>query len=305
MFMKRFKLLAISIMFIVVLTSYVYGDWVQEGDIKKYEENGVFKVNDWLTNQEGNYYFDANGIMVTGLFKIGKYYYAFHNTGKAYRRDETFTYNGIQYEIGGKGKVKDLEFDLNDEAYKTYIENLAIEKANKKAFAESQNAINESIAQENAQREAEEKAIRESMQAESAAAQAIIDESKKAWQQYLLSDEDYKKITEAVNRGNTSKSAIQNMIIEMRGQLERRRVELVAKAKELRAVNPLANLGSIMYEYDSIIVEYADSASRILSAIQNKYSVNNKQLEKFDEEIGTFLEEMKTKFDVSLEKDLG
>ena len=304
--MKKIKNASIiSVLLIRVFTSLTFAGWLQEGSTWKYEENGAFKTNAWLSVDGDNYYFDGNGNMVTGLTKIGQYYYMFHKNGKAYTKKEHFNYNDIEYDISSKGKVKDLELDMNDEQYNSYVSELAIEEANNKAFADAQKAMNESIAKEVAKREEEQKAIRESQKAESAAAQAIINESKKARQEYLLSAENEEKIIAAANLGNSSKSVVNNIKVEIRGQLNDRRKELIDKAKALRAANPLAEISPIVEDYKSIVNAYANRIDSILSATAYKYKVGDEKMDKYSEELVMFLDEMINKFEAELEKELG
>ena len=85
--MKNFKVLAlICALFVSSFATSVFAGWVKDGDLYKYEENGTFKTSDWLAIEGDMYYFDATSHMVTGLQKIGKYYYVFRSNGVAYKK---------------------------------------------------------------------------------------------------------------------------------------------------------------------------------------------------------------------------
>ena len=108
--MKYFKVLAlICAMFVCSFATSVFAGWIKDGEQYKYEKNGTFKTNEWLSLDGDMYYFDSSSHMVTGLQKIGKYYYAFKNSGVAYKKTEKFYINDLEYDVGAKGKVIDLE----------------------------------------------------------------------------------------------------------------------------------------------------------------------------------------------------
>ena len=304
--MKNFKVLAlICALFVSSFATSVFAGWVKDGDLYKYEENGTFKTSDWLAIEGDMYYFDATSHMVTGLQKIGKYYYVFRSNGVAYKKSSKFTINDIEYDIGAKGKVIDLENELTDEDYKKYLEELAIEEANNKAFQDAQKAYNESVAAERAIIEKQQAAIKESEKAANAAAQALIDESKKAREDYLLSPENDAKIAAAANRGNASRPVVDNVKKEIKGQLTLRKIELLGKAKEIRTANPMAELGPVEEDFREIIQKYASRVDDILSALSYKYNVNEEKMDGYVSEFALFFEEIETSFNTALEQQFG
>lgn len=304
--MKNLKiLLLVSAVFVCTFTTSIFAGWVKDGDLYKYEENGTFKTSDWLAIEGDMYYFDASSHMVTGLQKIGKYYYVFRNNGVAYKKNSTFYINDIEYEVGAKGKVIDLENELTDEDYKKYLEELAIEEANNKAFQDAQKAYNESVAAERAIIEKQQAAIKESEKAANAAAQALIDESKKARDNYLLSPEDDAKLTAAANKGSGSRPVVDNVKKEIKGQLTLRKIELLGKAKEIRTANPMAELGPVEEDFKEIIQKYASRVDDILSALSYKYNVNEEKMDGYVSEFALFFEEIETSFNTALEQQFG
>ena len=304
--MKSFKVFMLfCAMFICAFATSVFAGWVQEGDLYKYEENGSFKTNEWLSVGGDMYYFDATSHMVTGLQKIGKYYYAFHNSGIAYKKSEKFYIGDIEYDVGSKGKVIDLENEFTEENYKEYLAQKAIEDANNKAFQYAQKAFNESVAAERAVIEKEQQAIRESQKAANAAAQAIIDESKKARDNYLLSPEDDAKLIAAANRGSASRPVVDNVKKEIKGQLTVRRIELIGKARELRTANPMAELSPIVEDFNDIINKYASRVDEILAVLSYKYKVNEDKMDGYVSEFNALFEEARSAFNASLDQIFG
>ena len=120
--MKKLNLfVVVNLLLVVLFANAAFADWEQDGDYWKYEENGTYKTNDWLTYEGDDYYFDEFSHMVTGLYRIDDCYYAFYSNGKAYREDEPFEFNECEYEIGYRGYVMDLENVLTEEEYNEYI----------------------------------------------------------------------------------------------------------------------------------------------------------------------------------------
>lgn len=304
--MKNLKiLLLVSAVFVCTFTTSIFAGWVKDGDLYKYEENGTFKTNDWLAIDGDMYYFDATSHMVTGLQKIGKYYYVFRNNGAAYKKNSTFHINDIEYEVGAKGKVIDLENEFTDEDYQHYLAQKAIEDANNKAFQDAQKAYNESVAAERAIIEKQQAAIKESEKAANAAAQALIDESKKAREDYLLSPENDAKIAAAANRGNASRPVVDNVKKEIKGQLTLRQIELLSKARELRAANPMAELSPFEEDFRDMIKIYSSRVDDILRGLSYKYNVNEDKMSGYVSEFAEFFDEIETSFVTALDNSLG
>ena len=304
--MKNFKVfLLISTLFVLTFTNIVLAGWIQDGEFWKYEENGTFKTKDWLTIEGDNYYFDESSHMVTTLYKIGENYYAFHSDGKAYRKKEDFELNGVEYDIGSKGKVMDLELDMSEEQYKEYLYQKAIEDANNKAFEAEQKTYNESVAAEMAKKQKEMDAIKESQKAVDAANQKLIEESKKARSEFLLSAENDQKLVAATNRGNASKAVVDNVYKEVQRQLNLRKLELIGQAKELRKANPMAELSPIVEDFNDIVNTYAKRVDEILSMTEYKYKVNEDKMEGYVDQFASLLEEIKSSFNTALDNQLG
>lgn len=306
--MKRKILFLACAVFILLMSSVTLAGWVQEGEFWKYEENGAFKTNEFVTIDNNIYYFDANSHMVTGLQKIGNSYHAFRKNGAAYKKSDTYTFNEIQYEIGGRGKVKDLENHITEEEYKAFVEQKAIEDANYKAFQEHQNILNESIAAVRKEQEALRAAETAALAAQKAiddANKALAEEAAKARKQYLLSDENNQLISDAASRGTSSKRAVENMISEMKRQLNLRKIELVQKAKEIRTANPLADLNSVLIDFDDMITAYAEKSDSILNGLSYQYNLDNDKIEEYVEQCSIMLEEMKSSFDTMLDTSVG
>ena len=272
--------------------------WVQEGEFWKYEENGAFKTNEFAMINNIVYYFDANSHMVTGLQKIGNSYYAFNDDGSAYKKNNSFTFLGNEYEIGAKGKVLELEENITEEDYKTYLvekaaedAKKAIDDANNRAFAEHQRILNESmdaIRKEQESLRAIEQAALAEQQAIAASIQAAAEEPIRARRQYLLSDENNKLITDA------AKISIDAVISEMKRQLNLRKTEFVQKAKELKATNPQDNLSSIFTDFNEMIKLYLEKSDIILGEKEDRLSES--AIEKYEEQFAEMFEEIEESF---------
>lgn len=302
--MRNFKLLILTSLFsIMMFVNLAFAGWVQEGEFWKYEENGAFKTNDWLQVEADYYYFDAASHMVKGLQKIGDSFYAFHSDGKSYKKKEKFVINEVEYDIATKGKVKDL--DMTNEEYAEYVALKAIEDANNKKFQEAQKVLNESIAAENAKREQEQAAIRESQKAVNDAERERIEREQKLRTEFLLSSENDAKLTAAANRGNSSKSVVDNITKEIKNQVSHRKIELIGVAKKLRQENPMVELGSIIEDFNAIIDTYAARVDTILDVTSVKYKVNDEKMENYVEQFATMFNEMKASFADSLDKSVG
>ena len=301
--MKKFIILLTTIM--LLSTNFVFADWVTDGAFYKYENNGVFITNDWLTIEGDNYYFDELSHMVKGLKKIGNNYYVFHNTGKAYTRKEHFTFNDVEYDIGAKGKVKDLELDITEEEYTKYINEKAIEDANNMAFAAQQKAYAESekarLAAEAKAKEAAVAAQRAQMVAEAKAKE----ESQKAFNEFLISSENRDKLQKAFKNGNGSKPIVDSIITEMRAQLNYRQLELINDAKAKRAIDPTLQLYTYVNDYTSIVKEYAKTADGMLLSLQQIYKFNDEKYEGYVERFSELFEQCQTAFNTQLDNQLG
>lgn len=304
--MKFIKIITFTYFFSLMLfINLAFAGWLQEGEFWKYEENGAFKTSDWLQVAGDYYYFDASSHMVTGLQKIGNSFYAFHDNGVAYKKNEKFVINEIQYDIAAKGKVKDLENEMTNEEYAEYVSLKAIEDANNKKFQEAQKVLNESIAAERAKIEKEQAAIKESQKAVNDAEKERIEREQKLREEFLLSSENDAKLVAAANRGNSSKSVVDNLTKEIKNQVSLRKIELLGVAKKLRQENPMAELGSIIEDFNAIIETYASRVDEILDITSVKYKVNDEKMAGYIEQFASMFNEMKQSFADSLEKTLG
>lgn len=304
--MRNFKLFLIACLFsIMMFSNIVFAGWMQEGEFWKYEENGVFKTNDWLQIEGDYYYFDAASHMVKGLQKIGSSFYAFHNNGKAYKKKEKFILDGMEYDIATKGKIKDLENDMTDAEYAEYVSLKALEEANNKKFQEAQKVLNESIAAENAKREKEQAAIRESQKAVNDAEKERIERERKLRAEFLLSAENDAKLVAAANRGTASKGVVDNITKEIKSQVALRKIELIGVAKKLRQENPMAELHPIIEDFNAIIDTYADRVETILDVTSAKYKVNDEKMEGYVDQFVAMFNEMKASFADAIDKSLG
>ena len=304
--MRNFKLILIACLFsIMMFSNTVFAGWMQEGEFWKYEENGVYKTNDWLQIEGDYYYFDAASHMVKGLQKIGNNFYVFHNNGVAYKKKEMFVLDGVEYDITTKGKVKDLENDMTDAEYAEYVSLKSLEEANNKKFQEAQKVLNESIAAENAKREKEQAAIRESQKAVNDAEKERVERQRKLREDFLLSPENDAKLIAAANKGNASKPVVDNVTKEIKNQVSLRKIELIGVAKKIRQENPMAELHPIIEDFNAIIDTYADRVETILDVTSAKYKVNDEKMEGYEEQFATMFSEMKASFAEALDKSLG
>ena len=304
--MRSFKYFMLcTIVAIIAFSNLSFAGWVQDGTLWKYEENGSFKTNDWLEVEGNYYYFDSASHMVSGLQKIGDSYYAFHDNGIAYKRKEKIVIDEVQYDIATKGKVVDLENDMTDEDFAKYIANKALEEENNKKFAAAQKAFNESVAAERAVQEMQQALILESQRAENAAAQALINESIKARQEYLLSAEDDANLVAAANRGTASKPVVDNLTKEVTRQITLRKIELIGKAKEIRKQNPMAEISQVEVDFNDIINAYASRIDELLQITFAKYKVNDDKKSGYIEDFAALFSNMKSSFSEALDQAVG
>ena len=304
--MRNYKLLLTTcLLSIIMFANIVCAGWIQEGEFWKYEENGSFKTKDWLQIEGDYYYFDASSHMVKGLQKIGNNFYAFHDNGIAYKKKEKFVLDGIEYDILTKGKVENLENDMTDEEYAEYISQKAIEDANNKKFQDAQKVLNESIAAENAKREKEQAALREAQKAVIDAEKERIEREQKLREEYLLSSENDAKLVAAANRGNASKAVVDNITKEIKNQVSLRKIELLGVARKIRQDNPMAELSSIIEDFNAIIDTYASRVDEILDVTSAKYNVNDEKMEGYVDQFAAMFNEMKASFADSVDKSLG
>ncbi|MCQ2609907.1 MAG: hypothetical protein MJ151_03870, partial [Lachnospiraceae bacterium] len=268
-----------------------------------YEENGAFVTNSWKELDGFNYYFDENGLMATGLKKIGKFFYAFKNDGKPYRVNETYTFNGDEYAIGSKGKIKDMEEDVTDEMYNAYLQEIAAEKAQAAAFKAEQQAYAEERAKAQKEYElahAEEIAAKKKAQEEARAAAAAEAEAKR---NFLLNDENDAKLSAAVKKGNNHNACANSLKVEVKNQLNVRRVELIEKAKADRVANPMAEIGYYSDQYNEIILAYGERLDTILSVLFSKYNVKDEDKRSaIIDDFADVLSQMKESFDKQLDE---
>ena len=307
--MKKLKLLfVVSFLFVMLMSSVSFASWVKEGDNYKFEQNGIFVTNDFVIDGGKTYYFDENSFMVTGIKKIGKYYHVFHDTGAAYKKTESYTYDGFEFEIGSKGKIKNFEDHITDEEYVAYLNKKAAEKlkaaeqeSKNNAFAAYQKAINESL-------EAvikEQEKLKESERAQQALLNQIIAQEKATLEEYLLSSENKELIYAAANRANSGKKVVDNTLVEIRKQLNARKIELVNKGKEMRAADPLVQLFQLVEDYETMISRYKQVADEILSAAKVRYNINEDKYEDYVEQYVIAFEELNSAFNKMLDDTFG
>ena len=110
--MKKIKLVKLFVFVFVVLYSFMTfaGDWIADGTKWKYSEDGVFATNTWKLIKQGNdyqnYYFDDEGHMVKGVYKIDGSYYSFRKDGSSNSKGK-ITIDGEVCETSNRGLIDD------------------------------------------------------------------------------------------------------------------------------------------------------------------------------------------------------
>lgn len=120
--MKNKCLLALLVLTLSIFSvNIVFADWVQVGDKWTYEENGALAKSTWKLIKRGNdyssYYFDENGFMVTGVWKIGNEYYSFKNDGISNSKSSVII-DGEKYNTGNKGLIEDYPSEYAQDSFK-------------------------------------------------------------------------------------------------------------------------------------------------------------------------------------------
>ena len=105
----------------VMLVSIVFADWKQVGDKWTYEENGTAVKSTWKLLKRGNdyssYYFDENGYMVTGVWKIDNEYYSFKKDGISNSKS-VVEIDGEKYSTGNKGLIEEFPSEYSQDNFK-------------------------------------------------------------------------------------------------------------------------------------------------------------------------------------------
>ena len=173
--MKKVISTIVCTLFIMLYASMVFaGQWVALGDNWQYiDDNGLPVVSSWKLLKVGGvytiYYFDENGIMSTGLKKIGDEIYAFNDNGTP-RSNSKIIIDDEEYETKAKGLVEGISLNYDINAYNARM------KEEKKAIEESKVAV-----------EVERKRIEESIANRSPEELAMIAASEAAEQARLES----------------------------------------------------------------------------------------------------------------------
>ena len=124
----KFKVFIISIAMCLMMCTLSFADaWVKDGQFKKYQVGDKFATSTWQLIKEGdnynNYYFDEEGHMVTGVWKIGNEYYSFKNNGAANSKSKV-TIDGEQFETANKGLIENYPQSCAQDTFKgIWIEN--------------------------------------------------------------------------------------------------------------------------------------------------------------------------------------
>ncbi len=124
------KILLTTLLVFWTASTIFAGEWVQNGDAWMYkDENGDF-VTDTQKNIDGKlYFFDENGILLTGLQKIKNRYYYFNDDGTP--KTETFVFNGSTYKVNPRGMIIDIsenQFEaLKDNVFASNTDNASTE----------------------------------------------------------------------------------------------------------------------------------------------------------------------------------
>lgn len=118
---KKSLVLLLAFVLGVMLASTVFADWVKVGENWTYEENGAAVKLTWKLLKRGNdyssYYFDENGHMVTGVWKIDNEYYSFKNDGIANSKAVVMI-DGEKYDTGTKGLIEEYPSEYGQDNFK-------------------------------------------------------------------------------------------------------------------------------------------------------------------------------------------
>lgn len=288
--MKKFRnsifiILAFVFSLSFVKTSFA-GEWIETNGNKYYTENGAFVTNDWREIDKNMFYFDDQGRMATSLIRIGKRYFLFHVNGVPYKKDDKVTLNGKEYDIGPRGRVINLENEINDTIYFKILAELKAKKTEEELFLSTSYAspdlapstsfvvpaesLDPSKMTEQEQRLYAAAANNQAL-ADQAAAQALAAKyqilSKEYRDALLLTAQtagiDYTSTADAlmavfVNQLNTIKGNHCNMIISILQQ------------------NPESlNIDSFVDEYEKTLKEYELEIDTACLAIRTRYSMAN------------------------------
>ena len=102
------KKLLLTTLLVFLTTSTIFaGEWVQNGDAWMYkDDSGEFVTDTQRKIYDKLYFFDENGILLTGLQKIKNRYYYFNDDGTP--KTETFVFNGSTYKVNPRGMIIDI-----------------------------------------------------------------------------------------------------------------------------------------------------------------------------------------------------
>lgn len=322
--MKSFRnLLLIAIMVFASISAtfavgaVADGEWVADGADWKYVVNGQPVVNDWVFIKEGDdyayYYLDAAGHMSTGIVKIGEEYYSFEKNGHASKKGTKINSGDNSFKVANKGLIEDF-IDSDYTEYLKNKENEAAEKAAEKAFQENFKAENERI---KASIKASEEAYKKEHAAEIAASEAAkqAEEALKkesqakanaeaaAKAEMLMSSANREKLIAEANKANSRKSAIRNLVVETRKQLNEKRSQLISQAKSEVAANPVNNqIDRLVDLYNESVDEYASFLDGMINTLSAKYKMRDESIEDAVDELTTVLSEAKEKFATDFDK---
>lgn len=107
---KVVKIVLLVLTLCMTFVVSVYADeWVTEGGHTKYKVGDGFATSTWKlikgADDYYNYYFDENGYMVTGVWKIDGEYYSFNTDGSSNSKGKVVIDNK-EYETVNKGKIE-------------------------------------------------------------------------------------------------------------------------------------------------------------------------------------------------------
>ena len=125
------KKVLLTTLLVFLTTSTIFaGEWGQNGDAWMYkDDNGEFVTDAQRKIGEKLYFFDENGILLTGLQKIKNRYYYFNDDGTP--KTETFVFNGSTYKVNPRGMIIDIsenQFEaLKDNVFASNTDNASTE----------------------------------------------------------------------------------------------------------------------------------------------------------------------------------
>ena len=275
-------------MFVVVESVFAAsGEWVKEGDYYKYKKNGEFLVSEWENIDGQDYYFTSDGYMAVGIVEIGNKYCAFDENGIYYKQGSTIDIMGKKCNIGEKGKIVKMPDDYTPEDLKAYNESVAAKKIEDASVAAAAKAFNEDMARQASVAAA--KAATETKPITPIGDAAYIAPTEKASPKdnatqvtYTISTADEAKLEKAANTGATFDVCSNNLLVEVKTQVNTKVLEMKNEYSEALKVNPLLDVTEYTAKFDAMVAAYSARSEEILLGLKSKYTANSTKYEKAD-----------------------